>query len=56
MQHPNEQVLDVGVISLDLATSMLSPSPEFCRIFGLPEVKEVLVGSALTSPVRQQQL
>jgi PAS domain S-box-containing protein len=33
----------VGVFSLDLATNMLSPSPEFCRIFGLPAVNEILV-------------
>jgi PAS domain S-box-containing protein len=33
----------VGVFSLDLRTSMLSPSPEFCRIFGLRPVNEILV-------------
>jgi len=33
----------VGVFSLDLRTSVLSPSPEFCRIFGLQPVDEILV-------------
>jgi PAS domain S-box-containing protein len=33
----------VGVFSLDLRTNMLSPSAEFCRIFGLEPVDEILV-------------
>jgi PAS domain S-box-containing protein len=31
----------VGVFSLDLETSILSPTPEFCKIYGLPETGNI---------------
>ncbi|CAD7053766.1 hybrid sensor histidine kinase/response regulator [Pseudorhizobium halotolerans] len=33
----------VGLFSLDLQSNMLSPSPEFCKIFGLNHVDEIAV-------------
>ncbi|RDJ03245.1 hybrid sensor histidine kinase/response regulator [Rhizobium grahamii] len=33
----------VGVFSLDLITNVLSPTPEFCKIYGLPEDKDVSI-------------
>ncbi|WP_244479314.1 PAS domain S-box protein [Rhizobium sp. Leaf384] len=33
----------VGVFSLDLITNVLSPTPEFCKIYGLPEVGDVSI-------------
>jgi len=33
----------VGVFSLDLVTNVLSPTPEFCKIYGLPEDKDVSI-------------
>ncbi len=31
----------VGVFSLDLQTSLLNPTPEFCKIYGLPETGDI---------------
>lgn len=31
----------VGVFSLDLTTNVLSPTPEFCKIYGLPEDESI---------------
>ncbi|WP_244481173.1 PAS domain S-box protein [Rhizobium sp. Leaf371] len=33
----------VGVFSLDLITNILSPTPEFCKIYGLPEIDDVSI-------------
>ncbi|RWX77069.1 PAS domain S-box protein [Neorhizobium lilium] len=33
----------VGVFSLDLATNVLNPTPEFCKIYGLPESGDISI-------------
>ncbi len=33
----------VGVFSLDLTTNLLNPTPEFCKIYGLPEDDEISI-------------
>lgn len=38
----------VGVFSLDLTTDILSPSPEFCKIFGLEPVEAIPVEDVQT--------